>query len=278
VHRKTFVFALVFLATSAVASRAQDAATATPVTLPVATRSQAACTGFIADPAISRDVFVLGGEDDDFHDVARQYVQGDSIFIAHRGEASFTVGTQFRVVRKADELFSTMHYAGQKWEIRKLGKPYQDIAEVTVTHVNPEGVVATINFSCEPVAPGDTLVAFQPRPVPEYALNPSLDHFAPVDAAKKQARIVASRNNYGYFGEQNVVYLNLGDGDGVKPGQRYRVYKVLPPHTTGFLTWEKTPNETVGEVVVISVQPKSCTALVVSSYREISAGDYIQPE
>jgi hypothetical protein len=34
----------------------------------------------------------------------------------------------------------------------------------------------------------------------------------------------------------------------------------------------------VGEVVVLSVQEKSCAAMVVSSYREISAGDYVEEE
>jgi hypothetical protein len=62
------------------------------------------------------------------------------------------------------------------------------------------------------------------------------------------------------------------------PGQRFRIYKVLPAHATGALTSESTPPETIGEAVILSVQSKSSVAMVVASYREISAGDYVEAE
>jgi hypothetical protein len=122
------------------------------------------------------------------------------------------------------------------------------------------------------------LIAFQPRSIPDYTLSPPLDHFAPLDSNKKHARIVATRDNFGFLGAQTVVYLNLGQSDGATPGQRFRIYRVLPPHSTGFMAWEKTPTEIVGEAVVLSVQSKSCAAMVVSSYREIASGDSVEAE
>lgn len=276
-RRISFAVALVFLAVSAVI--AQETGEGSGMSVPVATHSQAACTGFIADPALPRDLFVLGGADDDFHSVVRQFVQGESIFISHHNNGENpSVGVQYRVIRPAHDLFQTMHYADERRDLRRMGTPYEDVAEVTVSHVNPDGVVAKVNFSCEPIVPGDTLVAYQPRPIPEYTLSPPLDHFAPLDNNRKHGEIAASRNNIGYFGAQTVVYLNLGEADGAKPGARFRIYKVLPAHNTGFLAREKTPTEIVGEAVVLSVQSKSSVAMVVSSYREISAGDYVEAE
>ena len=276
-HRITGVSVVVFLALSAVLAQAQETGVATPAPVPVATRSQADCTGFISKPSVSRDIFVLGGADDDFHSVVRQFVEGDSVFLAKKG-GDIAVGTQYRVIRPANELFSTMRYSGERWDINKLGKPYEDVAEIKVTHVNPEAAVALVTFTCGAISPGDVVIPFQPRPVPEYTVSAPLDHFAPLSASKKQGRITASRNNYGFLGDQTVVYLNLGESDGAKPGQRYRIYKVPSPHSTGFLSWQKTPPETIGEAVVISVHPSSAEAMVVSSYREISSGDYVEPE
>lgn len=276
-RRIAFVIGVVFFGVSALIAQAQESGAAAPVTAPLATHTQSACTGFIANPSIPRDTFVLGGADDDFHSVVRQFVKGDSIYISGKS-GDIAVGADFSIVRPANELFRTMHYSGQRWDIHGLGKPYEDIAQVKVTHVNPDGVVAKVTFSCEAIMPGDTVVPFQPRTIPEYTLSAPLDHFTPVSDKTKQHRITATRNNYGFFGEQTVVYLNMGQGDGAKPGQRFRIYKLLAPHSTGFLAWEKTPPETIGEAVVLSVQSTSCVAMVVSSYREISAGDYVEPE
>jgi hypothetical protein len=135
--------------------------------------------------------------------------------------------------------------------------------------VNQQGAVARVNFSCGSIVPGDILVPFQPRAIPVYTVSKPLDHFTPLDKDKQHGRITASHNNFGYLGDETVVYLNLGEKQGAKPGQRFRIYKVLSRHA---------PPETVGEAVVLSVQGKSCTAMVVASYREISAGDYVEAE
>jgi hypothetical protein len=267
----------VLLAAAALTVQAQETGPA-PSSIPVAVRSQADCTGFIAHPDVPRDVFVVSGADDDFHSVVRQFVAGDSIFISQRKGESFAVGAEYSVIRPANELFRTMHYQGERWGIHSLGKPYEDVGRVKVTHVNPDGTVARVTFSCGPILPGDTLVPFQPRAIPEYTVSNPLDHFAPLDGNKQHGRITASRNNYGFVGAEMVVYLNLGENEGAKPGQRFRIYKVLPPHPTGALTSQKTPEETIGEAVVLSVQAKSCVALVISSYREIASGDHVESE
>jgi hypothetical protein len=268
----------VFLALSAVIAQAQDTAAVSPVSVPLATRSQADCTGFIAETEIPRDLFVLGGADDDFHSAARQFVKDESIFISKQKEGDIAVGTEYSVIRTAHELFRTMRYQGERGELGKLGIPYEDVARVKVTHVNPDGVVALVTFSCGAIMPGDTLVPFQPRAIPEYTVSTPLDPFLPLDSGKPHGRIVASRNNLGSLGRETAVYLDLGEKDGAKPGARYRIYKKPGFHTTGFLTQEKTPPEIVGEVVILSVQGKSSVAMIVASYREIAAGDYVEAE
>jgi hypothetical protein len=277
VRRIAFALVVVFLAVSALTAQAQETGPVSP-SIPVAVRSQADCTGFIADAAVPRDLFVIGGGDDDFHSVVRQFVEGESIFISQSKGKDIAVGAELSVVRPAHELFLTMHYQGQRGDIRRLGKPYEDVGKVRVTHVNPEGAVAKVTFSCSSIVPGDTLVPFQPRAIPEYTVSKPLDHFTPLDNNKQHGRIIASHNNLGYFGDHTVVYLNIGDKEGAKPGQRFRIYKVLPPYTTGFLTTQPTTPETIGEAVVLSVQGKSCVAMVIAGYREITAGDYVEAE
>ncbi len=273
-----FASAVAFLISSAIC-QAQDPQSAPPLSTPAASYSQAYCTGFIAD-GVPHSLSVLGGGDDDFHSVVHQFVKGESIFISQRNSntSDIAVGAEYSVVRPAKDLFETMRYQGEGGDVRKLGSPFSDVAQIKVTHVTPAGVVAMITFSCEAVIPGDTLVPFLPRPVPEYTVSAPLDHFAPLDQSKTHGRIAASRNNFGFFGDGTVVYLDIGEHAGAQPGKRFRIYKLLPPESTGFLSSKRTPPETIGEVVILSVQPKSSVAMVVSSAREVSAGDYVEAE
>jgi hypothetical protein len=277
-HRLTFILFVLFLSCSAVAAQAQESLPRLGDSVPAAGRSQSDCTGFITKSSVPRDLVVLGGADDDFHSAVRQFVQGDSLFISNHKGGNIAVGAEYSVVRPATELFMTRRYAHQDWEIGKVGKPYEDVGQLRVTHVSPAGTVASVTFSCGPILPGDLVVPFQPRAVPGYTLSPLLDHFAPLDTNKQHGRIAASRNNFGFLGAGTTVYLNLGQKEGTAPGERFRIYKVLPQHGTGSLTSEPTPPEIIGEVVVLTVQSHSCVAMVISSYREISAGDYVEAE
>jgi hypothetical protein len=298
VHRMSFGLAVVFLTLSAAAAQTPETAPAAP-SFPAAVPSQSDCSGFIAGSALSRDLIVAGGEDNSFRSPIRQFVEGDTIFIANHQGADLAAGAEFNVVRPANDLFLTTQYSGERWGMRKLGKPYENVGRVTIvpvnpgnavgqvtsvtgtatlTHANPQKVVARVTFSCGSIVPGDLLVPFQAAPIPEYTASQPLDPFTPLDSSKLHGMITASHDNLGYAGAQMMIYLNLGEKSGVKAGQRFRIYKLLPPHATGYLYEAPVPPETIGEAVVLSVRSKSCVAMIVASYREISAGDYVEAE
>lgn len=271
-----YVFAVATLVLQVANASAQESSPP-EVKLPAAVFSQSECTGFIAEEPVPRDLFVLAGADDDFRSVSRQFVQGESIFLSQRKGEDVPLGAEYRVVRPANALFETMRYAGEAEEIKRTGKPYEDVALIKVTHLTPQGAVAEVTFSCEPVMPGDSIIPFHPRPIPDRVLSPPLDHFIVADEHKQHGRITASRNNFGYFGHDTAIYVDLGQKQGAATGQRLRIYKELRKATGGRAS-EPTPAETVGEAIILSVEAKSCVAIIISSYREISAGDFVELE
>ena len=93
-----------------------------------------------------------------------------------------------------------------------------------------------------------------------------------------QGRIAASRDNFGSIGRESIIYVDFGEMQGTLPGRRLRIYKVTPAKGTGSRSTQQRPPETVGEAIVLSVDTKSCVAIVISSYREISTGDYVELE
>jgi hypothetical protein len=249
-----------------------------PVSLiPAATPSQADCTGFFAASHVPTDIIVFDGADNELQSSLRQFTVGDSIYLSSRGNAVFSVGEQFSLVRPAKLLFRTTRYRGEHWTIRGLGKPYEDVARAQVTHLTPEGAVAEVSFACGPIYPGDIAVPYQPRTVPDYALA-KLDRF-PIPSGKIQGTITAARNNFAALANGDIVYLNFGEKNGAQVGQRYRVYYSLPSRGVGgWFVYPTQPRESVGEVVILSTQEKSAAGIIVNCTREINLGYGVELE
>ena len=241
----------------------------TTSSLPAATPSQADCTGFITATNVPTNIIVRDGPDNDLESPLRQFTLGDSVYLYSRGNAQFSLGEQFSLVRPAKELFRTTRYSGEHWSIRGLGKPYEDAGRVQVTHVTPQGAIAEVIFSCGPIYPGDIAVPYQPRPIPEY-VPAKLDRFA-LRESKTHGAIVAARNNFASLANGDIIYLNFGEKDGARVGQLYRVY-----YSNNAKTPE--PRETVGEAVVLSTQERSAVAIIVNCTRDINVGYGVELE
>jgi hypothetical protein len=245
-------------------------------TIPAATPSQADCTGFITTSNVPTDTIVLDGADNDLESSIRQFTPGDSIYLHSSGNARFSVGDQFSLLRPAKVLFRTTRYSGEHWAIRGLGKPYEDVGRVQVTHVTPEGAVAEVSFACGPIYPGDIAVPYQPRTIPEYE-PAKLDRF-PLPNGQIQGTIKAARNNFAVLGNGGIAYLDFGEKNGARVGQRYRVYYRPPSGRWALSANPPSPRETVGEVVVLSTQEKSATAIILNCTREINVGYGVELE
>ena len=246
---------------------------ATPI--PAATRSQADCTGFITKSPVSTDMTVLNGADNDLASRIRQYTPRESIYLRSRSKSNFSVGEEFSLIRPAKAVFRTTRYNGEHWSIHALGKPFEDVGKVTVTHVTPEGAVAEVNFACGPIYGGDIAVPYQPRPIPMY-VPAELDRFA-LPNGRKVGVIAAARSNSASLMAGDIVYLNLGEKDGAQPGQRYRVYYIQHRATLS-LGSPPNPRETVGEVIILSTQEKSSAAIIISCKRDVDVGYGVELE
>jgi len=268
-------------------AEAQEAAPAPAV--PAATRSQIDCAGFIGAGSLAADHYVFDGADNDLRLAFHEFLPGGYVFLKRRGKEAGQVGTEYRLVRPANE--SVLHdlfsgdiesirtfshpswYPGQAGSIRSLGKAYDDVGIVKVTALTPKGAVAQVTFACQPVEERDLAIPFQAREIPAYNPNAALDSFAQ-PSGKLMGAITAASSNAGVVGQDSTVYINLGESDGVHAGQHFRIFNIDWDVDEGW--WRAapdTPAETLGELLILSTQEKSSVGLVVSSVREIFLGD-----
>ncbi len=254
-------------AASAVASDTVSAA--------AASRTDMDCSGFIAPTKVPKDIFVFDGTDNDFQSRFRLYTTGNFVYL--HGKAA--TGAEYALVRPAKRQYTISWYQGQRSSIRTLGHPYEDVGRLRVISQTPQGAVAQVTATCGGVTPGDIAVPYQQRAIPEYNLAQNLERFAPKKQGRLTGAITAAASNAGFLGAGSIAYLNLGSTDAVRPGQRFRIFRVFRDRVERSLTApHDTPLETVGELVVISAQEKSSVAVVVNSLREIGVGDGIELE
>jgi hypothetical protein len=278
VSRKILSLLGVSLLVATAATLAQEASTAQAPALPAASRIDMDCSGFIAGSKVPADVYVLDGEDNVFRQPLKQYSTGDRVYLRYGAGTNVAEGTEYALVRPGRQIFETAFwYDGQGGSLRSLGKPYVDVGRVKVTRVTPVGAIAEVTFACGPVYPGDLAVPFKPRPIPEYTPTKDFDRFA-LPNGKKLGAITASKNNLGILGSGDTAYINLGESDGVRPGQKFRIFRLMRDRIEGLHAIPAMPRESVGELVILSTQQKSSVGLVVNGLREIFLGDGIELE
>jgi len=152
------------------------------------------------------------------------------------------------------------------------------VGRAKVVAVREERAVAEVTFACGPVSLDDIAILYQARPIPEYKEADKFDRFVPPNG-KQLGAITAAAFNAGAVGVGRMVYINLGELDGVRAGNTFRIFHISRDYLLqGILGPPDLPRESVGELVVLTTQEKSSVGIVVRSIRDISLGDGIELE
>ena len=117
------------------------------------------------------------------------------------------------------------------------------------------------------------------------------------------AMIITGKQFQEQVGKNDVIYINLGNLQGVKVGDYFRIFRYEgTEHETAFQTprfafdvammsptigfgaapkewdWSNVPRENLGEGIVLRTGPNSATVLITFTLDEIFAGDYVEIE
>ncbi|MDH3973994.1 MAG: LysM peptidoglycan-binding domain-containing protein [Deltaproteobacteria bacterium] len=86
-----------------------------------------------------------------------------------------------------------------------------------------------------------------------------------------EGHIVTSMEAITIYGQNDVVYIDLGKNHGVDEGFIFTIYK--PPHRKGKYT---LPAETIGRLLVFQVKKMTSTAIIIDAVQEIRTGEHIK--
>ena len=273
----------------------------------VATGNDLYCAGFINAAPTPNKFQIVGAEQEN---IRYHFSQGDVVYLNAGRAQGVESNMLFTVVRPLGGFHSPfVHTSGQ----RDLGVFTRELGVLRVFAVQETTSTARIVFSCDEMQLGDLLRAYEERRSPASDVSRPIPRYEP-PSGKQAGRIVLQRDHKEVLSPRDVVYIDLGQKSGVKVGDHLTIFRLAPDDANpvrfndddivqrrsgGYQSdtfkggtfsndhprkarqavkndRPQLPHKVVGELVVISVQGKSATAVVTRTTEEAHTGDWVE--
>jgi hypothetical protein len=185
-------------------------------TPPTAREAEYRCGGYITLKPTQPAIEIVGAEAEEQQ---RIFAEGDFVFIGGGAREAMKVGETFWIVRPRGQFRSTFsHKKGS------LGVYHQEVGRVRIVRVNQYNSIAQIINSCDNILLGDLLRQTLHTDAPPSRAEEAFDHF-PEPTGKQTGRIVLARDGRETLSRDQVVFIDLGTEDNVKPGDFLTVFR-----------------------------------------------------
>lgn len=252
-----------------------------------ADHSDMMCSGYILPEKWQSEMFIYAAEEEHRESQAA----GDVMYMNKGLEDGVKAGDKFYVVHQEEKVKHPVTGKKVGYFVRKMA-----VAQVMVVQAN----TATIEIvdGCGDVHVGYDLIAFSELTSPKRR-DTGLERYGVYDNGKVSGHVILLTSGKHAVGEGDIVYLDLGQADGVDVGDYLMVYRDevtrQKPNEAGFAAINyrrkssiaamnmrempkgaEIPRKMLGEVIILAMNDDTATAKVMYSWREIYSGDQIQ--
>jgi hypothetical protein len=221
-----------------------------PAFYPAYEEETIACAGYISSDD-DTGMRIVGTEEGD---AKVGYATGDIVYINRGTDDGINPGDRFYVQRSKD--FG--------WGLS--GSHVVRSGGVVILAAQQDTSMAEITSSCTDVLVGDYLLPFEPIPVPLLPRQAAANRLTP-ETGQMRGEIIASLDELASLGEGYLVSIDLGEDDGVVPGNVFTVFRYVHPDA---------PRKVLGELAILTVQRRNATARIMESYDFMVVGDQIE--
>jgi hypothetical protein len=258
--------------------------------------SQTYCAGFVTRRSIPRTNFVAGSKESPHED---RFPGRSLLFL---GGPALVEGQRYSLLRQLDDPNREDSSPEQRKRLAKLGALYQDVGWVTVHSVGKGSAIASFDFACDAAIPGDIVVPYQEKPRVAFRIkDPSIDAFVPRSDTVK-GHILGAKEFDGLLGPGQIIYTDFGKGKGAQPGDYLMIVRGYAPDDLNEIDRaseslpkgaessaihqaplkanadKRLPQRVVGEMLVLSLNSDSSTALITRAFSEMELGDTVESE
>ncbi len=184
----------------------------------VADRTKLYCAGYIRHQTLPQMPEIVGALEE--HE-QRRYVDGDVVYINAGSKQGIQEGQIFQIIRPRGEV-KDVH----KQKRGFLGTYIQEIGQLRVFKVRENTSAAQITFTCDEALLGDLVAPVPDRVSPLQRSAGNLDLFAD-PSGKQYGRLMMAKDNREMVTRNEIVYIDLGSEDQVKPGDYLTIYRPL---------------------------------------------------
>jgi hypothetical protein len=226
--------------------------------LPIGTEHDMYCSGFVGPVNQEWVGTVVSAAKVENQSI---FMETDIVYVDIGANRGVIPGQEFWVYRP-DEL--VYRYGSVTDEI---GRIYNTQARARVVCVQEESAIIELIRSCSDVEVGDLLLPFEPLPIPLVRRSRPITSCEPA-TGKVLGHLIQVKERAVPVGDRSVVYLDLGDADGIVAGDFLSVYR-----TRGQAKGVRTM---LGELAVLKTEPHTAVAVVTSMNDVMYAGDEIE--
>jgi hypothetical protein len=259
------------------------------------------CSGFIRRAPVPEDFKVIGKFQETLSVFA---VDSEYVYLGQGSEDGIAAGSVYQVVRPTTKVTNPR---GRTKDEQDLGTHYLEISRIAVVLTQPDYSLGRVTRNCgDPVEVGDIMIPFEPIALPRL---PQRRPFSPLMTATGDVKgmVIIAKSALLNFGsvmkisgsipgvkgghlegtsrgighEGAIVYVNVGAGQGVRPGDLFIIYRNVQLDSRLYpLPAESRKlagaREAVGEIVILKVGERASTALVTYATDEVSLGDAVE--
>jgi hypothetical protein len=215
---------LLFILASAASAQSpvptpQVIAPAAKAPLQVAGHSKLYCAGYIRLQRLPHMPEIVAALEEQEQ---RTFSDGEIVYINAGSQQGIKEGQNFQIIRPRGDV-KGVHREKKGF----LGTYIQEVGELTVIHVRENVSEAQIVTSCgDIVLLGDLLTTLPDRVSPLARTQPDIDRFAN-PTGKQKGRLMMAKDSREMVSDNDIVYIDLGTEDNVKPGDYLTIYRPL---------------------------------------------------
>ena len=226
--------------------------------LPVGAEVDVYCSGYLGDRDEAFVGRIVNAEKERNQSM---FMVGDVLYIDIGAENGVQAGMEFTIVRPSRLVNS--------WgsEREALGRIYMTPGRVRVLCAMERSSITEIIYSCNEVEVGDFVVPFEPVPVPLVRrTRPATICDTP--NGKPIGHVLDTRDAVIPVGTDTIVFLDLGEQNGLNPGDFLTVY-----HPS---TQAQGVRTVLGEAAILTTRTRSSVAIITSMVDFIAVGDAVE--
>src|ERR1700692_1333395 len=260
------------------------------------------CAGFISRQTLPDANYVVGGLTTP---QTTKFSNGEVVYLKGAG---YSAGAQYEMIRALRDINEYETFPGQRKLLKATGQPYSVVGRVRVIDTRNKTAVAQVEYSCDPINPGDTAIPFAEKQMVPFHAPARFDRFQP-NGSKVSGRIVMGKDFDTELGTGRALYFNVGANQGVKVGDYFRAlrsYETDLKDPVDSLSFKATvredtqkkqpsfdpgrfekgngpvihvrdlPRRAVAEIVVIGTTPTTATGMIVFALEDVHVGDGVE--